>query len=208
MRNQLRTAAAFVLSAGVLTGCVTKKTFRREMTAVQTAAATERSERIAADSALAADVASLRTDLQNLRTEFGARITAMEQGMQFAFPVNFAFDDATVQAENQAALTRFAQVAQKYYPGAVITVEGFADPAGTARYNQQLSARRAEAVKSFLTAQGLDASLLKTVGYGENRQVVPGAARDDQGAEMNRRVVFVIESRGNAQAASPVASMQ
>ena len=89
----------------------------------------------------------------------------------------------------------------------MITVEGFADPAGTARYNQQLSARRAESVKNFLTSQGLDASLLKTVGYGENRQVVPGASRDDQGAEMNRRVVFVIESRGNAQAATPVASM-
>ena len=117
MRNQLRTAAAFVLSAGVLTGCVTKKTFRREMndrrTELTTAMTQERTARVAADSGLAADIASLRSDLQNLRTEFGARITAMEQGMQFAFPVNFAFDDATVASENEAALTRFAQVAQK-----------------------------------------------------------------------------------------------
>ncbi len=206
MRTQLRTVTAFVLSAGVLTGCVTKKTFRREMNDRRAEVTAERTARIAADSGLAADIASLRTDLQNLRTEFGARITAMEQGMQFAFPVNFAFDDATVQAENQAALTRFAQVAQKYYPGAVITVEGFADPAGTSRYNQQLSARRAESVKTFLTGQGLDASLLKTVGYGENRQVVPGASGDAQGAEMNRRVVFVIETRGSGTAAAPVAS--
>lgn len=206
MRTSIRTVAAFVLSAGVLSGCVTKKTFRREMTAVQGSVASERTARIAADSGLAADITTLRSDLQNLRTEFGARITAMEQGMQFAFPVNFAFDDATVQAENQAALTRFAQVAQKYYPGAMITVEGFADPAGSTRYNQQLSARRAESVKSYLTSQGLDGSLLKTVGYGENRQVVPGASRDAQGAEMNRRVVFVIESRGTGTAAAPVAS--
>lgn len=206
MRNHLRTAAAFVLSAGVLSGCVTKKTFRREMTDRTNEVAAERTARIAADSGLAADIASLRTDLQNLRTEFGARITAMEQGMQFAFPVNFAFDDATVRQEDQAALTRFAQVAQKYYPGAAITVEGFADPAGSTRYNQALSARRAESVKTYLSGQGVDASLLRTVGYGENRQVVPGAQRDDQGAEQNRRVVFVIESRGNAQAASPVAS--
>ena len=206
MRTSIRAAAAFVLSAGVLSGCVTKKTFRREMTAVQASVASERTARIAADSGLAADITTLRSDLQNLRTEFGARITAMEQGMQFAFPVNFAFDDATVQAENQAALTRFAQVAQKYYPGAVITVEGFADPAGSTRYNQQLSARRAESVKGFLTTQGLDGSLLKTVGYGENRQVVPGAARDAQGAEQNRRVVFVIESRGTGAAAAPVTS--
>ena len=206
MRTSIRTVAAFVLSAGVLSGCVTKKTFRREMNERTAEIASERTARVAADSGLAADITTLRSDLQNLRTEFGARITAMEQGMQFAFPVNFAFDDATVQAENQAALTRFAQVAQKYYPGAAITVEGFADPAGSTRYNQQLSARRAESVKSYLTSQGLDGSLLKTVGYGENRQVVPGASRDAQGAEMNRRVVFVIESRGTGTAAAPVTS--
>jgi peptidoglycan-associated lipoprotein len=206
MRTTIRTAAAFVLSAGVLSGCVTKKTFRREMTDRTTEITAERTARIAADSGLAADIASLRTDLQNLRTEFGARITAMEQGMQFAFPVNFAFDDATVRQQDQAALTRFAQVAQKYYPGATITVEGFADPSGSTRYNQQLSTRRAESVKTFLSGQGVDGALLRTVGYGENRLVVPGAQRDDQGAEQNRRVVFVIESRGNAQAAAPVAS--
>jgi outer membrane protein OmpA-like peptidoglycan-associated protein len=61
-------------------------------------------------------------------------------------------------------------------------------------------------VKAYLTSQGLDGSLLKTVGYGENRQVVPGAQRDDQGADQNRRVVFVIESRGTGAAAAPVTS--
>ena len=43
------------------------------------------------------DVSSLRNDLNSLKTEFGAKITAMEEGLKFAFPVNFAFDDATVR---------------------------------------------------------------------------------------------------------------
>jgi outer membrane protein OmpA-like peptidoglycan-associated protein len=34
---------------------------------------------------------------------------------------------------------------------------------------------------------------VNTVGYGETRQVVPGAERDQTGADMNRRVTFVIE---------------
>jgi outer membrane protein OmpA-like peptidoglycan-associated protein len=37
--------------------------------------------------------------------------------------------------------------------------------------------------------------LLQAIGYGETRQVIPGAQRDDSGAEMNRRVVFVVEAR-------------
>jgi outer membrane protein OmpA-like peptidoglycan-associated protein len=35
--------------------------------------------------------------------------------------------------------------------------------------------------------------MVATVAYGETRQVVPGAERDDMGAEKNRRVTFVIE---------------
>jgi peptidoglycan-associated lipoprotein len=112
-------------------------------------------------------------------------------------PVHFAFDDATVRAEDEAVLNRFAQVAQKYYPGALITVEGFADPAGSVRYNLDLSRRRAEAVKDYLSSQGLS-NELKTVGYGKTRLVVPNAWGSETGAEQNRRVVFVIETRGEA----------
>jgi outer membrane protein OmpA-like peptidoglycan-associated protein len=142
------------------------------------------------------DVQSLRTELQNLRTEFGAKITAMEEGLKFAFPVNFAFDDATVRPEDVPALDRFAKVVQNYYQGSKITVEGFADPAGTTTYNRALSMRRAESVRAHLTSAGLSPELIDAIGYGETRQVVVGAERDDPGAEKNRRVVFVVESRG------------
>ena len=47
---------------------------------------------------------------------------------------------------------------------------------------------------------------LKAIGYGESRQVVPGAERDDTGAEMNRRVVFVVETKGDSTATNMTAS--
>ncbi|MFL5579676.1 MAG: OmpA family protein [Gemmatimonadaceae bacterium] len=196
-----------VALAGVtlLSACVTKGTFRREIAATRSEIAQERAERAMADSGLVRDIASLRTDLQGLRTEFGAKIAVLENGMRFAFPVNFAYDDATVREEDRAALERFAQVAQKHYPGATVTVEGFADPAGTARYNAALSLRRAEAVRDFLAAQGLPGDRVRPIGYGETRLVVPGAKKDDPGAEKNRRVVFVIEDHGSTNAAMPVA---
>ncbi len=203
-----------VAGAASLSACATKGYVNKK---VDQFVGIERVARESADSAQVRDIAAIRTDLtslrndlQTLRTEFGARITAMEDQVKFTMPVHFAFDDASVRQEDQQALQRFAQVANKYYNGAAITVEGFADPAGSTRYNAHLSKRRADSVRDFLVAQGLNDGLLKTVGMGESRQVRPGAAKDAEGAELNRRVVFVIESPGvgAATTAATTASMQ
>lgn len=141
-------------------------------------------------------VATLRTDLNGLRDDFGAKVTAMEQGMQFAFPVTFAYDDSEVRTEARAALDRFVKVINKHYSGSVVTVEGFADPAGSESYNRHLSEERAESVIEYLRGAGINGVTLRPVGLGETRPVVEGASRDMPGAESNRRVVFVVESTG------------
>jgi peptidoglycan-associated lipoprotein len=114
--------------------------------------------------------------------------------MQFALPVHFAYDDATVRDEDKAALDRFAKVVTKYYPGSVITVEGFADPAGSQKYNLDLSKRRAGAVQGYLSSNAGVTDEIRAVGYGKARLVVPNASKDQPGADQNRRVVFVVES--------------
>jgi peptidoglycan-associated lipoprotein len=184
-----------VLVAGlILSGCfATKGSLEKAVNEQRAALDAERAERVAGDERLAAELAQLRTDLQAMRTEFGAKISAVENGLQFAMPVHFAFDDANVQTTDQAALDRFADIVTKYYTGSVVTVEGFADPAGTRAYNKRLSAQRADAVRSYLLTRNITAQV-RTVGYGEDRLVVPEAAKDEPGAELNRRVVFVIES--------------
>lgn len=185
-----------VLTLGV-GACATKGHVRdalaEQRSQLEASMAQERSERMAADERLAADLATLRADLQAMRTEFDAEIEAVAQGLQFVLPVHFAYDDATVRAEDMAALQRFADVVNRHYTGAVVTIEGFADPNGPAAYNRALSERRSVSVRDQLIANGIQAQL-RTVGYGEDRLVVPNAAKDDPGAELNRRVVFVIES--------------
>jgi peptidoglycan-associated lipoprotein len=219
----IRNFAAIVLGTMTLGACATKGYVR---TQVETGVAAERAARESADSSitnnvttmgnelntvksdvatLKNDVQALRRDLTGLRDEFGAKITAMENGMKFAFPVNFAFDDATVRDEDRAALDRFAQVVGKHYGGAVVTVEGHADPAGTQSYNTALSKRRADAVAAYLGQAGLAGVELRTIGRGEGRQVVPGAERDEPGAITNRRVVFIVETSA---AGANVSSMQ
>lgn len=194
--------AALLVAPTLLSACATKGYVRKEVSrqalVTDSLIVAERTARMAGDSTNAAAIAALRTDLDSLRTQFGAKIAMLEDGVRFAFPVNFAFNDATVRETDRPALERFARVAQHYYPGSAITVEGFADPAGTQSYNLALSRRRADAVRQVLQEQGLTGTQLRTVGYGESRLVVPGAQHDDPGAEQNRRVVFVIESHGGA----------
>lgn len=210
----MKNAMTAVLVLSTLTACATKGFVRRELDTGLTA---ERTQRASADSllnsglaaqgakvdglagelaTLKTDVASLRRDLTTLRTEFGAKITAMENGMKFAFPVTFGFDDATVRDDDRVALDQFVKVVNTYYGGSLVTVEGFADPAGSARYNLQLSQRRAESVSAYLAQAGITGVSLRAVGLGEVRQVVEGAERDMPGAQANRRVVFVVETKG------------
>ncbi len=205
--SAIRKMSVAALAAVALSACATKGYVRNQ---VETGLTTERVARSQADSALSTDltgvkgevatlktdVAALRRDLTALRTEFGAKITAMENGMKFAFPVTFAFDDAMVRDDDRPQLDRFVAVVNKYYPGSLLTVEGFADPAGSAKYNEALSKRRAESVAAYLTQSGVQGVSMRTVGMGEVRPVVMGAERDMPGAMANRRVVFVIESKG------------
>ena len=196
--------ALLLLAAPVLAACATKGFVRTQIAtsraATDSALVAEQNARIAADNDLATRIAALRTDLDGLRTEFGAKIAAVEGALTFAMPVNFEFDDATVTSTARPMLERFAQVAGKYYPRSTITVEGFADPAGSVSYNIALSRERAENVLDALQSMGLSSNPLRAIGYGETRLVRPGAAKHDAGAEANRRVVFVIEDAGAAAA--------
>jgi peptidoglycan-associated lipoprotein len=204
MNRSIRVTAAVLGSALLFGGCATKAQLRRglaEQSAAQSAALqAERAERIAGEQRLAGDLASLRTDLAGLKTDFGAKLAALEAGLQVAVPVHFEFGKAAIRPEMQATLDRFLQVVQRHYPGSTITVEGFTDPAGSAAFNKRLSQQRAEAVRGYLAERGLPETQMRAVGYGEERLVVPGAASSEYGADLNRRVVFVVETPNAAQA--------
>lgn len=196
-RFKATTAAAVVLGSLVATGCATKGALKNAVASQQAALKAgldqERTERTAADDKLQSDLAQLRSDLDQLRTQFNAQIEAINEGLKFVLPVHFAYDDAQVRPQDDAALKAFSDVVNKHYTGSLVTVEGFADPAGSTSYNKKLSQRRAEAVRDRLVEGGIQAQI-RPIGYGETRLVVPGAEKDDPGAELNRRVVFVIES--------------
>jgi peptidoglycan-associated lipoprotein len=140
---------------------------------------------------------ALERELQTMRTEFNASIQRLEGMMAFNVPVHFGYDEADVRQQDHEVLRRFAAVVKDYYPNAVVTVEGFTDPAGSRAYNLELGRKRADAVKALLVTEGLMDGTVKVVSYGEaiDRQVVPGAEGPDAG-EQNRRVSLVIDYTG------------
>jgi peptidoglycan-associated lipoprotein len=70
------------------------------------------------------------------------------------------------------------------------TVEGHADERGTREYNIALGARRAQAVRDYFTARGIQGTRMRTVSYGKER---PVAVCDDISCwSQNRRAVIVL----------------
>ena len=139
---------------------------------------------------------ALDQEFKAFRDEYKVSIEKVKNMLKFSVPVHFEFAQADVRDTDKAVLDRFASVVKEYYPGAIITVEGFTDPAGSVAYNKRLGMRRAEAVKDYLsTNAALTGETLKAVSYGEakDRQAAPGmAGPGDKGVE-NRRVVLVID---------------
>jgi peptidoglycan-associated lipoprotein len=144
--------------------------------------------------------AALEQELRSMRTEFNASIDELKGMLSFNVPVNFDFDSDQLRDNDHAVLRKFANVVKEYYPNAVVTVEGFTDPAGSRAYNLALGQRRAESVKAFLVNDGgLQDDMVKVVSYGEapDRQVVPGAQGPGGEGQQNRRVSLVIDYSGS-----------
>lgn len=125
---------------------------------------------------------------------------AATPGSQQDFVVNvgdrvfFTVDSSTLTSEAQATLVKQAQWLSQYSQYAV-TVEGHADERGTREYNLGLSARRGDAVKNFLIAQGVPASRLNMIAYGKER---PVAVCDAESCwNQNRRAVTVLGNAGS-----------
>jgi outer membrane protein OmpA-like peptidoglycan-associated protein len=85
-----------------------------------------------------------------------------------------------------------------------VQIDGFTDSVGTDSYNEDLSQRRADAVKTALINRGVQPSRIGTEGYGKAYPVANN--NDSGGRQLNRRVEVVIGSN-NGTAISPRAGL-
>jgi len=76
------------------------------------------------------------------------------------------------------------------HPGLQLSIEGHTDSVGSDDYNQQLSERRADSVRSFLIQNGVQAGTITAKGFGESQPVATNDTAD--GRQRNRRVEMVV----------------
>jgi peptidoglycan-associated lipoprotein len=145
---------------------------------------------------------AIKQQMQSQFSKYDTQITAMQGRVSVDTVAHFAFNSADLSDQDKPALQNFAETISKYHPNVLITVEGFADPAGSRAYNKRLGMKRAEAVRDFLVSSGINADQIRAVSYGEdaNRQVAKGATRE-RGAD-NRRVSLTVDSTGAGAVAS------
>jgi|SRR5579859_4450384 len=101
------------------------------------------------------------------------------------------FDTGRAQL-NPGSARKLDQLAQflTEHPERRVQIDGFTDSIGTESYNQDLSQRRADAVRSSLIARGIDSSRIGSQGYGKSFPVADNT--DTGGRQLNRRVEVVI----------------
>ena len=104
--------------------------------------------------------------------------------------VFFGYDRYDLTAEAQAQLQKQATWL-KTYPQYKFVIEGHCDERGTREYNLALGERRAQAVKNYLIALGIDANRMQTISYGKERPAVLGS--NEAAWAQNRRAVIVLQ---------------
>ena len=105
------------------------------------------------------------------------------------YGVQFDTNQATIKAQSEPVLKEVGTLLQQD-PALKLRIEGHTDNVGKAAYNLELSKKRAESVKTFLTGNfQIDAARLATDGFGDTRPIAKNDT--EQGKAQNRRVELV-----------------
>ncbi|KZN13162.1 peptidoglycan-associated lipoprotein Pal [Marinomonas sp. TW1] len=187
--NKLGKFAVIGLSAAWLAGCSTTATDTDSSTVAEDAASTEQVEDSAAAGSTDQSFGAGEDDaVTSVIVDDSAEVaeepmTDPLAGVDTVF--YFDFDKSIVRPAAREALAKHAEFLVAN-PDARIVLEGHADERGTREYNMALGERRAKAVSRYLTIQGVAASQIETVSFGEEVPVAFG--HDADAWQLNRRV--------------------
>lgn len=109
--------------------------------------------------------------------------------VMFKGDLTFDTNSAQVKPGLYPELNRIAEILNQY-PQTLVRIEGHTDSTGAETYNQDLSERRAAAVKNLLVQRNVQSTRMEVIGFGES---LPIASNDtESGRQMNRRVELKI----------------
>src|SRR5258708_24629594 len=131
------------------------------------------------------------SQLQQAMTALNAAESDLEIRVNLPADVLFDFDKADIRPDAAKSLAFLATIIRANPKGRT-RLEGHTDAVGNGQYNQALSERRAESVKTWLvTKEGLHAAKLVPQGWGKTK---PGPPTDtDANRQKNRRLEAIVE---------------
>ncbi len=146
--------------------------------------------------ALVAACETAPKDAGNASATGAAQTSSIRPGSQEDLVVNvgdrvfFGLDRFDLAPEARATLDRQSSWLNQY-PNVTVTIEGHADERGTREYNLALGERRANSVKNYLAAAGVNPARVKIVSYGKEKPAVLGS--NEAAWAQNRRGVTVVD---------------
>jgi outer membrane protein OmpA-like peptidoglycan-associated protein len=156
---------------------------RESLAKEKEATAAERAARLAAEKKAQDAMDALAKSLA-VKSEARGTVITLSGG------VVFATGRATILVGAQAQLDQVAD-ALKTQAEHHFSVEGHTDSQGTARVNDELSTRRANAVRDYLVVRGVSAAAITATGFGSSKPI--GDNRTAEGRAMNRRVEIIVD---------------
>lgn len=101
--------------------------------------------------------------------------------------VRFDLDKAVLTAEGKATLDELIGKVKAYQKAAYVEIEGHTDSTGAEKYNMALGHKRALAVRSYMSQQGIALHMISVISFGESNPVADNSTKE--GRAQNRRVV-------------------
>lgn len=139
------------------------------------------------------DLTGISGSLVLARDEAGSRVVIV------VFNTDGLFQTGSATVGSTDTLDGTIRLLNARYPGSAIQVRGHTDSTGAASANQTLSERRADTVKAYLSAHGLNAREITAVGLGSSQPLTeernPDGSDNPAGRRFNRRVEIVVRPR-------------
>jgi len=104
--------------------------------------------------------------------------------------VKFPSDRHALSPEAEARLAELVQRLTSENRNVYLEIQGHTDSTGPSGYNDQLGEARAEAVRKYLSQQGIALNRMATISYGEESPVAPNNTAE--GRSQNRRVAIIV----------------
>lgn len=123
------------------------------------------------------------------------RATLVENKIILPEAIFFGFDSAEIESRSFRVLNQIVRVLMENRESyQQLLIEGHTDDMGSNEYNQELSERRAQAVKNYLIEKGLEAERIQALGFGEEQPIATNTT--EEGRAENRRVEFNLVQEG------------